>query len=112
MKKRYFIAIIFCTILLSNCTKKLDTFPGDSLGREDFTSLQGVKLLSTGIYSSLSSGIDKANNDYHNYSSDDFAKLNRVNNSEPGLFTTNILDVNNNGTSVTSPGFCQRDCKS
>ena len=48
MKKRYFIAIIFGTILLSNCTKKLDTFPGDSLEREDFTSLQGVKLLSTG----------------------------------------------------------------
>ena len=100
MKKRYFITIIFGIILLSNCTKKLETFPGDSLGREDLSSLQGVKLLSTGIYSSLSSGIDKANNDYHNYSSDDFAKLNRVNNSEPGLFTTNILDVNNNGVTT------------
>ena len=97
MKKRYFLTIILGIILLSNCTKKLETFPNDSLGREDFSSLQGVKLLSTGIYSNLSSGIDKAYNDYHNYSSDDFAKLNRVNNTEPGIFTTNIIDVNNNG---------------
>lgn len=102
MKKINLITTIFSIFLFSNCSKNLDTFPNDSLGREDFNSLQGIKLLSTGIYSNLSSGIDKSYNDYHNYSSDDFAKLNRVNNTEPGLFTTNILDINNNGV-VTWP---------
>jgi hypothetical protein len=53
MKKRYFLTIILGIILLSNCTNKLETFPNDSLGREDFSSLQGIKLLSTGIYSNL-----------------------------------------------------------
>ena len=100
MKKINFISAIISIFLLSNCNKKLDTFPTDSLGRNNFSSLQGIQLLATGIYSNLSSGVDKIVIDYHNYSSDDFAKLNRVNNTEPGMFTTNILDINNNGTST------------
>lgn len=100
MKKINIISAILSIFILSNCSKNLDTFPNDSLGREDFSSLQGIQLLSTGIYSNLSSGIDKINIDYHNYSSDDFTKLNRVNNSEPGIFTTNILDPNSNGIST------------
>ncbi len=100
MKTLKIISVILVGFLLTNCTKKLDTFPFDSLGRDDLNSLQSIKLLSTGIYSNLSSGIDKAYNDFNNYSSDDFAKLNRVNNTEPGLFTTNILDINNNGTTT------------
>jgi len=86
MKKINIISAILSIFILSNCSKNLDTFPNDSLGREDFSSLQGIQLLSTGIYSNLSSGIDKINIDYHNYSSDDFTKLNRVNNSEPVYF--------------------------
>lgn len=97
MKKINFISAIISVFLFSNCNKNLDTFPSDSLGRNNFSSLQGVQLLSTGIYSNLSSGIDKTIVDYNNYTSDDFVKLNRVNNTEPGIFTTNILDLNNNG---------------
>jgi hypothetical protein len=100
MKKVKFISALISLFLLSNCNKKLDTFPNDSLSREDFSSLQGIQLLSTGIYSNLSSGIDKPFIDYHNYSSDDFAKLNRINNSEPGSFTTNFIDPLNNGTTT------------
>jgi hypothetical protein len=96
MKQIKFIFAFLSIFFLSNCNK-LDTFPNDSLGRDDFSSLQGIQLLSTGIYSNLSSGIDKTYIDYYNYTSDDFAKLNRVNNTEPGIFTTNLIDPNSNG---------------
>jgi hypothetical protein len=97
MKNIKFITFSISLILFSSCNK-LETFPYDSLKRDDFNSLEGIQLLSTGIYSNLSSGNDKAYNDYHNNGSDDFAKLNRTNTSEPGSFATNFIDPLINGT--------------
>ena len=97
MKITKYIFISLLVFLLTNCD--LEKFPYDSLSKEDFGSLSGIKLLSTGIYSDLSSGSDKLLLTYNNYSSDDFAKLTRTANTEPGSFTTNLIDLTNNGTS-------------
>ena len=97
MKNIKFIIFLISLIIFSSCNK-LETFPYDSLKRDDFKSLQGIQLLSTGIYSNLSTGNDKAYIDYSNNSSDDFSKVNRTNSSEPGSFATNFIDPLINGT--------------
>lgn len=76
---------------------ELETFPHDSLSKDDFGTLTNIQLLSTGIYAQLSSGDDKLYIGYCNYSSDDFAKLTRNANVEPGSFTTNVYDLFSNG---------------
>jgi hypothetical protein len=96
MKTTKYIFISLLVLLLTNCD--LEKFPYDSLSKDDFGSLSGIKLLSTGIYSELSSGSDKLQISYNNYSSDDFVKLTRSANTEPGSFTTNLIDVAINGT--------------
>ena len=95
MKIAKYIFISLLVFLLTNCG--LEKFPYDSLSKDDFGTLSGIKLLSTGIYSDLSSGSDKLLISYHNHSSDDFAKLNRIANMEPGSFTTNLIDLTSNG---------------
>jgi starch-binding outer membrane protein, SusD/RagB family len=97
MKNIKFISFLISIILFTSCNK-LETFPFDSLKRDDFNSLQGIQLLSSGIYSNLSSGNDKAYIDFSNNSSDDFAKVNNNNSSEPGSFATNQMYPLINGT--------------
>lgn len=96
MKYIKLIALSILAIVLTNC--ELDTFPHDSLSKDDFGTLANIQLLSTGIYSQLSSGDDQLYLSYGNHSSDDFAKLNRIANKEPGSFTTNVFDLLSNGT--------------
>jgi len=95
MKYIKLIAFSILAIVTNNC--ELETFPHDSLSKDDFGTLANIQLLSTGIYSQLSSGDDQSYLSYGNHSSDDFAKLNRVANKEPGSFTTNELDLLSNG---------------
>ena len=96
MKYIKLIALSILAIVMTNC--ELDTFPHDSLSKDDFGTLANIQLLSTGIYSQLSSGDDQLYLSYCNHSSDDFAKLNRIANKEPGSFTTNVFDLLSNGT--------------
>jgi len=95
MKYIKLIALSILAIVMTNC--ELETFPHDSLSKDDFGTFANIQLLSTGIYSQLSSGDDQLYLSYGNHSSDDFAKLNRIANKEPGSFTTNELDLLSNG---------------
>lgn len=98
MKYIKFIGISILVLLFTNC--ELETFPEDSLSQDDFNSKEGIKLLSTGIYANLSAGVDFDLITFNNYSSDNFAKINRSFNREPGAFTTNVINLleNNNNS--------------